>query len=558
MLRRGVRRAGRAVRRRLSRAEGYIAVRAPLVWRTRLLLWTGVGTAVTAASGAYARTLEISSEELPGLETVASWLSYGLLLLYGLILFIVLDTVRRTWPLLRLSHHLQVLACVALAIFSLSLPLAVFIASLAPRVATLETRDRIAVHADHRFWQCWTDRTGLETAVSEHRQDIDEVSRRFWGRDPTAPFLSVSNDFASRCGKRFPAEKGASYYSVAGFAFLPIGEQLLHIDAAQRYLQGDHSGYGALPLKAAVLLSLIAGVLGTTLSNGRVLNVLSLVRRRWFRGIPRPWQRVSVDRALAVRAPVLWSSRLHVAFPFVLFVPGAMTVLALPPASTRPAIVGYGTTALAVVSLFLALHSQKTIRYMPLQWRADCLVFVVHALCVATGAIVAGLVAPVVGLTSSTLEDNFPDCVLIISMGAAFMAAAMQGARNGSSVATLGSVVGVASVFVALIFANELWFDLRGDMPLVVAVAVCAAGVSILTVMAVRLEARPALRRLALIACLFVAPAPGLALLLILAPTTRAFTWFGWLVSMLLAVAGLVASLYLTRNPRRALAYTAR
>ena len=190
--------------------------------------------------------MDISPEELPGLATVALWLFYALLLLYGLVLFIVIDTVRRTWPLLRFGQHLQVLACVTLAVFSVSLPPAVFIASLAPRVATVETRDWIAVHAHNRFWQCWTDRAGLEAAVAGHRQDMSEAYRRLSGHDPYDTALDVGDDYASRCGNRFPADRGTSYYSVMAFAFLPIGEQLMHIDAAQRYLQGDDSGYEGL------------------------------------------------------------------------------------------------------------------------------------------------------------------------------------------------------------------------------------------------------------------------------------------------------------------------
>ena len=100
--------------------------------------------------------------------------------------------------------------------------------------------------------------------------------------------------------------------------------------------------------------------------------------------------------------------------------------------------------------------------------------------------------------------------------------------------------------------------NLLAEPILSVTVVLCAVFVPILTLLAVRLEVRPALRRLALIACLFVAPAPGLAFVLVVTPRDADFTWFRWLVGMLLALAGLVASLYLTRNPRRALAYTAR
>ena len=459
--------------RPLSRLGSWISARLPFVWRTRMFFWIAPAlgaTAVAAGNAVVFEPLLGDAFSLTSLSELPVWLTGARWLLYIVIFLVVMDTVRRTRPVVRFSDQLRVAGCVSVAVFFASLPPLVFVATLVSRLSNVSL------------------------------------------------FAAIANPQ------------------------LPENFRLI---APERYDQN-------VTLTGALVMSLLAGMLAAAFSSRVAPDVWSLIRGRWSLH-PRFWRRrgAPLDRALSIRSPILWSSRVHSALVPIAVPPATLALVSVLPITNE--FIGYGSAALFIVFLFLSFRSQEALRFAPLPSRAEFVVFLIHAAVISGVAVACLAAAPALGLTTEALRNSYAGNANGILLGSLFMASALQAARSSSAIGVYGIAVafasafgGLALTFLGLAIGDNAAFNsaLIGSVLLFVAAAAITVG----------WEMRPSFRRHTLSATLFLSPVPALGYMILNAPQTAA----DLVVSFVLGALGTALTLYATRNPRRALAYTVR
>jgi hypothetical protein len=529
----------------VTRVGRWLSVRMPFVWRTRMLFWIALGVGATAVGVGYGLLIDVEPTRLPGLGSLQTWLTVTTLLSYGLIFLVVVDTVRRTRPVVRSTHHLRVASCVAVVVFIVSMPPIAFVSTLAPRVAGLESPEAMAIHEKNRFWHCWTDSDALRAAVEPYRMVLEGTAQKYVG---------ISSAFVSSDRCRVGDQREA--YSLWGYG-APIIPRLQHVAAAQRYVLGDHTAYDDFTASDALVISLLAGLLAGAFSSGFAPDVLSLLRARWSLHLRLVRRRGgALDRALAIRSPILWSSRVHNAPVSMMIPPATLSLMAI--LSSPDWVLGAGLGALSVVCLFLSFRSQETVRFALLPWRGELGVFLIHAAVAATAALVSCALAHALDGTTGTLSTNYPGNAIGILLGAVFMAAALQAARNVSALGVCAIIIVVVSIAAGLGLGVGTLSGQKEDFVISMALIGSAIVAATTARICVRYEMRPSFRRHTLGAALFVGPMPALVWMILMTPRDADFTPFRGFVSLALGVAFVAVALYATRNPRHALSYTAR
>jgi hypothetical protein len=461
--------------RPLSRIGSWISARMPFVWRTRMFFWIALALGATVVAAGYGVAFDqLAVDAFTPANLLRVWLTGARWLMYGVIFLVVMDTVRRTRPVVRLDHHLRVAGCVAVTVFFASLPPLVFVATLVSQLTEVPLLEAVA-----------------RPQFQDYLRDL----------------------------------------------------------APDGYDQN-------VTVTGALVMSLLAGIVAAVFSSSFAPDVLGLMRGGWSLR-PRSWRRrgAPLDRALSVRSPILWSSRVHSALVPIAVPPVTLALVSVLPITTLA--LGYGSAALFIVFLFLSFRSQEAVRFVPLPWRAELAVFLIHAAIISGAALACLVAAPSLGLTAQTLRDNYPGNVDAILLGTLFMASAMQAARGVSSIGVYGIIVAVVSAIAGLVL-TLLGLAVENDASFTVAIFGSALLVVVAAAVSVRREMRPGFRRHALSATLFVGPVPALGYLMLAAPQAGDMTPSVGFVSLVIGVIGVALALYATRNPRRALAYTAR
>ena len=554
--------AGIAPRRWWSRLDGWLSTRFPIVWRTRIVLWAAAGAALAAAAVGSAHTLPLTLPLLSGLDDFNGWLTYALMFVAVVVFIIVVDTFRRVRSFIHYTRQLRVFLCLSGAIFSVSLPPSLFVRALAPRVAGLEQREIIETHAANGFWHCWSEEAALSLAANQAQVlDVAAILRYTdVGIYPNADgqrFLEVSFQPGTQCGDR------SSYpprYRLADIGGVSITQTLLHVDAAQRYVVGDHSAYVVPGISMLMFGSMIVAAFTVAISSMHV---------RIFRGAGASATRsfhlefrgrdYKLDQALAIRSPSTWSSRLHATLLQLAAVPAIVTFISLKNLVTSSNVeMGFLMVLVLVglVSLLIVFHSQRAAKYAPLTWGGELRVFLLHAVAIAAAATGTGIFAPIAG--RMTLREAFPVCVIFIALGSLFMAAAIQAARTASLLGTAAAFVGVPlGLYVSYWLAVAAGtVDPAADIvPLWVLSAIpLTAGLAIFVG---RMEMRPSVRRPVLASCVLVSPIPTFAVLAVAMPRDSDFTWHWWFVGVILGLISVAVTLRLIRNARQSLMHIA-
>ena len=556
-------------------ASAWLSSRYPFVWRTRALLWLALGLTLSVLAAAVARTTDIRTEDLPGLESVLSLLWWWVFLLYSGLLLLLVDVVRRTTPIFSTHHAVRVFGCVAVPVLALLLPQYVFMRTVLPRVAALETESRLAAllktHGDNRFWRCWSDASMLlETADAHH--SVIEADLRRYGLTTDFRTLFVSRDCLEQSGEyieliAWRANSGEQW------RIRVFEDRLLNIDAAQKYVRHAGGAYQAVALGhvwAIVVVAAVIAALASLLSSTMVLRTRTLANARRLFGRWRWHSRIALrlDNRLASRWPTAWSSRIHASLPQFLTLASLIVVLAqaltVPETTTLGPEVSGGFASRAVIfwtfvptllvlAIFWVLRTQAIVRHLPTSLAQDIGVLLIHA------ATVIGLAAMFFLAVPDRVRRPIEQTEAVALWFSLILCGALQAARNSSVLTTFGAFI-VAAVFLSACgeTASLLNFSDTTTLLMITGPIVCAALLSRYTIW---MDGRLTLRRVLIGSVLIMGPLPlpgAWFAIMLLDPGFSDITFRELVPLAISSLASAALCLWLTRGARRTLACAGR
>jgi hypothetical protein len=433
-----------------------------------------VGVVAAVAAWWYGSTMDVEPTRLIGLWEMRSRLVDVVVLMSVMALFVVFDVVRRTRPVARFSQILQVWLLLSLSLFAALLPPVVFVSTLAPRVAALESEATIAVLARNNYWSLMPP---FYIAQQPHAGIMAmDIHRNEFARNATAVVSAmrkfVRPDFATGHDGPVDAEDLESIYSEPypyghGYAqlannlplALTLAYRLQHVDAAQRYRHGDGTGYQFPTLNVIGLICVSAGLLGAALMSVPMQNIRNLPRGLPLYGFARLdfIRNLAIDGHLAKLCPIIWSSRAHGVALVTLIVGLAMGVVGnswdrvLARLGSGSGYVTAMIGLLIIGNLTIVYGTQSAARFAPLpSWRGEFGVFVIQFFAIFLGlriAVEIGLF--VFGEFAGNSRFEIRRILNDVSMYSALAAVAMQAARTVSIAALLGCAVAFIGMEIA-------------------------------------------------------------------------------------------------------------
>jgi hypothetical protein len=535
--------ASRSASHIFHRFNAWLSATFPFLWRTRALVWISVGLLAAAGSRAYAQYEHVEIGTLAGLEARLFFLSVWTYVLYGAFVAAIADTVRRTSAVFSVRDGWRVFVCVSLVMAALALPQYVYARIVFARIASLETPSRLQAmldfHGRHRFWQCW-DRPDDELVKAN--ADVITADLLRYG---LVTQLSFAHSREADCPYSIFARLDEPSAAWSSFTIKLFKERLMEIDAAHRYVRGDDGPFSGLlipndlsgTVTVATLSSvLVVGWLSTPLFRSRVLSTSRRLRRRWTW---RPLIAARLDARLAASWPTVWLSRLHVAFPYLLLPPVVVVVAFLVTRQARAPFTVATLLPSVVASLVLGMRSQSVTRSLPKSAVREIGTFSMH-----TAVYVLAAVIPV------SISTNDQATIAITLLSCIILAAMWQGARNGSVVTAYGGhCLAVAMVAGAIFAVGWIADNLAGATAFIFLIMISEA---VLIWLARRVAATP--RRLLVSTVLAMAPAPGFAVMILLAPRPADVAIGTGAVASAISFAGVAICLLALHRDRRVVA----
>jgi hypothetical protein len=456
----------------------------------------------SAAAGLYAASLDVRPEAMPGLSSMLLALSSAAYLCNGVAVFVLIDVVRRTGVLYSIAHSARLFGCASLSALALLLPPNVFVRVAVPRIAAVETDQRLAalleVHGSNQFWRCWKDHGALVTAKEANGGVIKSDLRRYG----LVTDLGVVARSDPGCTWDF------SLYAwthdddrVRRVRIQLFEERVKNVEAAKQYVRGWSGPYDIPGLIYPAVLAALGGLVATVAASPMVVRM-----RAWARGgrrttpgrRPLPWGRL--DRLLASRWPMLWSSRVHFALPILALIPAVFWLSSYFNASIANSLTG----SLQLIVLSLALLTQQQARHLQSRTLVDVGVLAIHSIALLSVTTIA------MALRDRSLELNVN--TLLAAWYILFLCAALQAARSGTALTALAGIAVVFAGFsgLALLDTDERVSSSEG---LWIAVA-CVCGTALLAFGAVWLQARATVRRVFISSFIVLGPMPGIVIAL--------------------------------------------
>jgi hypothetical protein len=542
----------------LSAATGaWLAVRFPIIWRTRLLLIVSLAIGAAIAAVSIASALPLALHSIPTLTIALMLVGALTFLTYGLLALLVLDVARRATPLFAPRHLGATFLCVAAAAAAIQLPRHLFVDTAVQRIATLQSDEEVEAlvtkHEPYGFWRC---RDALEVPLTL-RGDLERDLRRYGLRTRfrTVPDYTTlcEESVASQRDGRVPrrqswllqvwerADVPDSYDPGRVNTIVKFEGRIRHVQAAQQY------GSGTGPFASRVTVPrLIATALGAACVT-TLFVATSRYRSRAVAGVRRlsaaSWWPATFgfDEYIAARWPTLWASRVHRSLVQLLLV--ALVLVRMPPqiGVSGPGMVYLALLAVGVLAL-LAPHADAASGQA--DFRQSVGVLVIHAgvflaLSMTILLIVAGY--------RNDANASTPLAVICVAMVACGW---VQAARAGSIYTAFGAIA-LSLVLLAVVTLSTI-----DETRMMVAHLVLTGAFAVLVRWSFGVQARPTLRRLIV---------GGLVI-------QTSYTWvlaasivFDRIQSLAFAVIALalylsstIAILYLSRHSRRALAVASR
>jgi hypothetical protein len=501
----------RFVSARLEPLSAWASATYPMVWRTRVLLWTGIGVAASPLAAMYGSTVAIARETLPSLSTIVLWLPVCEFLIYAGLVLVIVDIGRRTAPIVELNRGLIVLVFMFVSCIALAMPPYFFVRSVVPRIADLESGPRLTellqFHGGNRFWRCWPNDGSLSKAFEAHREIVERDLLRYGvrSRASVAPYVYVFD-----CGDSlYVVGVGATRRS--GRELEGFEGRLRHIDAAQRYgrsLGGPYqNALSPFQIPVAVVVAASAAV-AMILSSPLLLRTRTVERARhsfqlqWW---THPRSTTHLGERIASRWPMLWSTRAH-ALAGWLVILCVVTAVFFQSVDTQ-----WSVGLLAAVVGFGALRTQHVVRHLRRPSNNEVLVLIVHAV-MCTAAII------LVALLTVGRQWTQSDYMMLASW-ALMLSGVLHAARNASVYnAYAALLVGFAGL-VSLTYAIE-WLMPRGIPGQQVEFSLLTVGTVAIQIAAwravERLDAQPSLQRSAVAMVVLLVPVTSIMLTLAL------------------------------------------
>jgi len=517
-----------------------------------------------------ARILEIRRTTLPAVSSWISWYPTWTEFLGIIVALILWDQVRRVGPIFSLSKALRVGSSVAISVLALSIPEYSYVNAVLYRTAALESPSDLAGligrNAANKFWQCWSDRKQLADAIVANRNTIEtDLGRYGLEADLDGITGSLEGDSyanpVSACSYSLKFWNLGHQFTVASNVFQ---NRLSDIDAAQRYMRNGTGSFAELSLMmhfwmlglaALAFGGLAALVAATALWRTRLIAevrpILSVGRWRGTAGVP--W-----DVHLASRWPSFWASRLHLTLPGLVFVSLISFLPALEEMLTHgsPWVAGLALLAFAgaAMAIYGAMRAQARARTLSTEISYEIRIAATHAAAAALLWLVPAFI-----LQKTWSAEAFAASIFV----PLFFCSFLQATRSGS-LASAGT--GLLLLIAAIVVWTVAWVMFGADVLESGGFLLAFLGPALFAVLFVkvstRIEARPAVRRLAISMCLICGPVPALWFFVwtnssVLTLASALAILYG--LSMLLAgLAGIILVLRFTERARRAIQFVSR
>ena len=376
----------------LERFDAGLSRRFPIPWRTRTPLALVIGATLSVFAYVSAVSIDIDRVSIPGLDSSLLVISIVSFTFLGGAALFAADQVRRIGALFSASQIVRGALCVAISSFVLLLSPYVFLQTVMPRVAALESADMVAFHREHDYWRCYpystfaqgrpTTLTLDETTLSRLLRDLERHALPPMSVDGQVGFITDGT-----C-----ASGGLSLYVpvIGGTRLLERFEQRLRNIEAAAALGHSQGPYRSTWLSHVVDLLVISTATG-----------LFALTALWFwpgrsqfterlkipLAIPGKNHLRRLDERLAARVPLIWSTQLHASVGELGL--GAAIALAALYAVDGP----YGTFALAVlVALpWLLVRRQRYLRSSGIRMDWEVAVFCLQTSLIFLLAVLLGL-----------------------------------------------------------------------------------------------------------------------------------------------------------------------
>ena len=546
--------------RRLGGWGAWLSARFPVVWYTRLLPVSALGSFLALLAHAYTQWTPLTPASVPTLDSSEASANTGLLIMFGAWLLLGLDAFRRQgkWP--SRVYTVRQMACLAVAAFLIGLPVYVFLTNRVVQTAAAEPDiDRLlAWYIQSDLWRCKTD-AEMQRMIAEKGSLLNADLERYG----VSPYIGSYYDPHCPYGHQFSLA-----LLVSGFANderWRFESRLLNVAEARYYLRENLGANGVFSLPLLVAASLAWGMLVVVVT---LLRPHATARQRRGPLVPRRLSNGTsgLDTWLARQAPILWSSRLHAASWFVML--PTVTMVAFTeklPRSWAPWII----IPAWLLCFFALLRTQRVVGRVPLPVTSEFMVFIVHlGALVSVGVLMVSVLATSLSPEAAALpyESRWEDVALLL-WAALFTSAALQAARNGTAYTAIAGVlltfafVGGAFAIASIVnnWIIDFWsIDLaNSNWALAVMWFAGFSGVWTTTLVAIRHEVATPVRSTLLGASLTAAPLFGIVLIaLALMPLPRDIALWNLSLSILAAVVMMWAALLTTADARQALAYS--
>jgi hypothetical protein len=445
-----VRRVRQAIRRRYARIDGWIAARYPVVWLTGVPVWLALGLGASLIAFGSARGLMT----LRNLDIQRDLIIYNLVVI-PLVPSVFFGVMRSTSPgTLRrpVWERLVVYGVVVILMIAVMAPPFVFTSIHIPRAAAFETPDSLARilgrHTPAAFWLCAASANELNKALKPKLGEVlTDLHRYSFTTQGNA--LAASEEECKEAGRPISPTSVSLHVVRTGDAasspneLLEFRKKVLDVAAAHAFVSdgtGSYRFFHVSSFKWVVIFVLLTGVIA----------LVRIGRREQFPVTrPAPKQHAvdrfiakwtaRLDQVLARRAFPLWSSRLQVVAPNLLF--GVVISILF---RDVPAVV---VIALAWNAAYL-LTIQRQARGLSADLRTEFGALAIHSLVFVSMAALAF----VMDMRFADATPVWPYVLLTGSVTCAAVAALRLGTRSDMLNAIFGTVV-LVSILIGLLAA---------------------------------------------------------------------------------------------------------
>jgi hypothetical protein len=547
--------------------KAWISIHMPFVWRTRVPLYVLIAVVASAWFAHAARAMVTTTTEaltLFGMEMIARGWTFVTI---GFVALFCFDVARRTAPVFVMGQRVRFYLCVAVSLVAIQLPQTVYLRTIIPRTAQLETEPAIDVllkrHRMYGFWRCLPAPIEVPARLAEDlRRDLLRYGFHTHLRIRQVPawrYCADRPDFQANPSLRawsllaWPLtarEPHDREFRIAAEEDTSSFEgRLESIKAAHQAMHGQGPLAAAMDIRRPLVIALIAAMLTTLFVSMPLVRARALANRRRLT-VPRLGRmRVPYDEWIARRWPPLWVSRVAVAPLSMLFAPLVLSWIARG-GNESTTLVNFSLLALAVL---LLLATQRGARYMSGTTRQETVVLLVHVATLLTMVVLSHVLLNAYNKTAWNDWNNFDS--LEVAMATIFFAACLQAARIGSIYTAFGAV---GLTYVSMIMSTAL-VKSTDVAELGVAWTASWATVAILIACARTLRLRPTLQRVLLGALFLHAAVFGFILsmkLLMPVIPRESIPYVAPAGLLLSSICGFILILRITENTRRSLAHS--